>query len=175
MIDHEPDIQNKKHKLEVMKSFIDELFIDRKSDDEVLKKPQNVKIDWTKYKSQLNDKEIACFRAISRIVFYFPRKPFYELLAGYQWDVDERLVQSEDDLLAYSNMTGGSIGALSIFVMMYKCDNDKYECVEKYDHVVVKARLMGLVSCILSLKLLLEHELKLNVRISEYISKFSIF
>lgn len=154
MIDNEPDVQKKKHKLEIIKSFIDDLFIDRKSDYDVLK-PQQAKIDWIKYKSELNDKEMSCFRAISRIIFYFPRKPFYELFAGYQWNVEGKLVQSEDDLLAYSNMAGGSIGELSVFVMMYKCDNDKYEYVEKYDQVVESARIMGLVSSIFFIKFII--------------------
>lgn len=148
-IDNEQGDQKKKHKLDIVKSFIGELFADRKSDDEVLKNPQRVTIDWTKYKSELTDVEMSCFRAVSRIAFYLPRKPFDELLAGYQWDVEGRPVLSEDDLLSYANNMAGSIGALSAIVIIRKCDNYKYDRVENYDRVVELARQMGRVSRIL--------------------------
>lgn len=145
MIDNQLDIEKKKHKLSIIETFINELFADRKSDYEVKTQPQNVKIDWEIYKSELTDVELSCFRAMSRTAFYLPRKPFYELLAGYQWDVEGRLVRNEDDLQLYSSYVAGSVGALCVFVMMYKCDSNKYELVENYDHVIKKAQLMGRV------------------------------
>lgn len=145
MIDNELDVEKKKHKLKIIETFINELFADRKSDYEVKTQPRKVKINWEIYESELTDVELSCFRAMSRTVFYLPRKPFYELLAGYQWDVEGRLVRNEDDLQLYSSYVAGSVGALCVFVMMYKCGSDKYELVESYYHVIKKAQLMGRV------------------------------
>jgi phytoene/squalene synthetase len=74
-----------------------------------------------------------------------PRKPFEELLAGYKWDIEGRLIKNEDDLLLYSTYVAGSVGALCVYVMMYRCDNDKFELVENYDYVIKKAYQMGQV------------------------------
>lgn len=146
MIDDELDVEKKKRKFELTERFINELFHDRKSDYDVHTKPQELKIDWTKYESELTDEEMSCFRALSRIAFYLPRKPFDELLAGYKWDIEGRLVKNEDDLLLYSTYVAGSVGALCVYVMMFRCDNDKYELVENYDYVIEKAYQMGRVS-----------------------------
>jgi len=40
----------------------------------------------------------------------------------------------------------GSIGALCVYVMMFRCDKDKYDLVENYDYVIKKAYQMGRVS-----------------------------
>lgn len=145
MIDDEQDTKKKEQKLKVIQTFIDEMFADRKSDYEVKKNPQEITIDWEKYKPDLTDTEMSCFRAISRIAFYLPRKPFHELLAGYQWDVDGRLVRNSDDLLLYSRYVAGSVGVLCVFVMMYRCDDDQYDLMENYDYVIEKALQMGQV------------------------------
>lgn len=151
MIDGELNAEKKEHKLKVVKTFINELFADRKSDYEVKTRPQEPKIDWEMYEYELTTVEISCFRALSRIVFYLPRKPFYELLAGYQWDVEGRLVQNEDDLLLYSNYVAGSVGVLCVYVIIYKCNYEKYSINEKYDYVIDKAQQMGRVSSLLKL------------------------
>nr|BBU53367.1 carotenoid synthase/cyclase [Acyrthosiphon pisum] len=143
MIDDELDVEKKKRKFELTERFIKELFHDRKSDYDVQTKPQELKIDWTKYESELTDREMSCFRALSRIAFYLPRKPFDELLAGYKWDIEGRLIRNEDDLLLYSTYVAGSVGALCVYVMMYRCDNDKYDLVENYDYIIEKAYQMG--------------------------------
>ncbi|XP_026805481.1 bifunctional lycopene cyclase/phytoene synthase-like [Rhopalosiphum maidis] len=143
MIDNELDVEKKKRKFELTNNFINELFHDRKSDYDVGTKPQKLNIDWTKYESGLTDVEMSCFRALSRIAFYLPRKPFEELLAGYKWDIEGRLIRNEDDLLLYSTYVAGSVGALCVYVMMYRCDNDKFELVENYDYVIKKAYQMG--------------------------------
>lgn len=146
MIDEEPDVEKQKCKLELIKQFINELFADRKSDYDVKTTPYKVNIDWTLYQSKLTNVEMSSFRAIFRIAFYLPRKPFYELLAGYEWDIEGRLVRNEDDLLLYSSYVAGSIGTLCVYVMMYRCDNDKYDLLGNYDYVIEKAQQMGCVS-----------------------------
>lgn len=143
MIDNESDVEKKKRKFELTKNFINELFYDRKSDYDVGIKPQKLNINWTKYESELTNVEMSCFRALSRIAFYLPRKPFEELLAGYKWDIEGRLIRNEDDLLLYSTYVAGSVGALCVYVMMYRCDNDKFKLVENYDYVIKKAYQMG--------------------------------
>lgn len=143
MIDDEVDVKKKKRKFELTEKFINELFHERKSDYDVQTKPQKLNIDWTKYESELTDAEMACFRALSRIAFYLPRKPFDELLEGYKWDIEGRLVRNEDDLLLYSTYVAGSVGALCVYVMMYRCDNGKYDLVEDYNYVIEKAYQMG--------------------------------
>jgi len=143
MIDNELDVEKKKRKFQLTNNFINELFHDRKSDYDVGTKPQKLNIDWTKYESELTDAEMSCFRALSRIAFYLPRKPFEELLAGYKWDIEARLIKNEDDLLLYSTYVAGSVGVLCVYVMMYRCDNDKFKLVENYDYVIKKAYQMG--------------------------------
>ncbi|XP_015369177.1 PREDICTED: bifunctional lycopene cyclase/phytoene synthase-like isoform X2 [Diuraphis noxia] len=146
MIDSEPNIGIKKRKLTLIKDFIGELFADRNSDYDVKTSMTsgNPKLDWKRYRIELTDEELSCFRAISRISFYLPRKPFYELLDGYQWDVDGKMVHNETDLLLYSSYVAGSVGTLCVYVMVYKSgveiDDD-----EKHDFVIRKAQQMGQV------------------------------
>lgn len=146
MIDSEPNVGIKKRKLALIEEFIGELFADRSADYDVKTSmtPRNPKLDWKRYRIELTDEELSCFRAISRISFYLPRKPFYELLDGYRWDVDGKMVQNETDLLLYSSYVAGSVGTLCVYVMVYKSgveiDDD-----EKHDFVIRKAQQMGQV------------------------------
>ncbi|XP_050422719.1 uncharacterized protein LOC126834666 [Adelges cooleyi] len=145
MIDDEPDVDKKKRKLELTTQFVDELFADRKSDYDVKTKPHMPQISWPLFESELSDDELACFRAISRITFYLPRKPFYDLLAGYKWDIDGRFVKDETDLLLYSSYVAGSVGMLCVYVMMYRSDDRGCEFKEKHEYVIGKAHQMGQV------------------------------
>jgi phytoene synthase len=43
-----------------------------------------------------------------------PREPMYELIEGAVWDLEERPITSEEDLIEYSNLVGGSVGAMML-------------------------------------------------------------
>lgn len=148
MIDNETDADKKKRKLVTTERFVAELFADRDSDYDVKTTVPNseLKIEWTRYRMELSDVEMSCFRALSRISFYLPRKPFYELLNGYRWDVFSKVVENETDLLLYSSYVAGSVGALCVYVMMYKSGvRLNVDDCKKHDFVIRKARQMGQV------------------------------
>ena len=42
------------------------------------------------------------------------RGPLYELIEGAIWDLEDRPVESLDDLVDYSNLVGGSVGAMML-------------------------------------------------------------
>jgi len=148
MIDNEPNVYKKKRKLQLTERFIEELFSNRNSDYDVKTvdhHPREPNIDWAQYRTELSDNELSCFRAISRISFYLPRKPFDELLEGYRWDVGGKIVENENDLLLYSSYVAGSVGALCVYVMVYhsgiRSDDNK-----NHDFIIEKAQKMGQVS-----------------------------
>lgn len=146
MIDSEQDAGRKERKLSLIERFIDELFADRRSDYEVRPAPpaRDPDIDWTPYQMELTDEELSCFRALSRISFYLPRKPFHELLDGYRWDMAGKQVLNEDDLLLYSNHVAGSVGALCVYVMVYNSGGNHCALTGR-DFVLQRARQMGQV------------------------------
>jgi phytoene synthase len=46
--------------------------------------------------------------------YQLDRGPLYELIDGATWDLEDRPVESLDDLVAYSNLVGGSVGAMML-------------------------------------------------------------
>jgi len=40
--------------------------------------------------------------------------PMFELIEGARWDLTDRLIANEDDLLAYANLVAGSVGAMML-------------------------------------------------------------
>lgn len=150
MIDNGSDIVVKKRKLMLIKRFVGELFADRDSDYGVnITTPREPKVNWVRYEPQeFSNEELSCFRALARISFYLPRKPFTELLEGYKWDVDGRTVENETDLLLYSKYVAGSVGVLCVYVMLYNSGDCGRFNNDKRDFLVEKARQMGQVSSI---------------------------
>ena len=45
---------------------------------------------------------------------FLPREPLYELIEGAIWDLEGRPIESKDDLIDYSNLVGGSVGAMML-------------------------------------------------------------
>lgn len=43
-----------------------------------------------------------------------PREPMYELIEGALWDLRDRPIASKQDLVDYSNLVGGSVGAMML-------------------------------------------------------------
>lgn len=147
MIDDQPDVNTKIHNLELCMQFIKELFSDRKSDTEVRARPYETKIDWIKYQTKLTKTQMSVFRAFSRIAFYMPRKSLNHQFLCFKWDVEGRLYKNEDDILEYADLVLGSCtGELCTYILMYRCNNAKYELIENYSHVIKKSRIMGKVS-----------------------------
>jgi len=55
------------------------------------------------------------------------RKPLEELIDGALWDLEERPVETTDDLVAYSNLVGGSVGAMMLPFLSVYADTDGLE------------------------------------------------
>jgi phytoene synthase len=55
------------------------------------------------------------------------RTPLEELIEGAVWDLNDRPVETRDDLIAYSNLVGGSVGAM---MLPFLSDADTYDDLE---------------------------------------------
>lgn len=144
-IDNEPDSAKNKPKYDMLKRFVDEMFADRNSDADFLPRPRVANIDWAQYRSHLTDVQMAIFRAMSRIVFYMPRKPFDAMLNGFSWDIEDRVINSEDDLWWYTDNVTGSIVEILSYSIMYRCDHESYDIVGRR-HFVENTHMIGRVS-----------------------------
>jgi phytoene synthase len=54
--------------------------------------------------------------------------PLYELIAGAEWDLEGRPILDGDDLVAYSNLVGGSVGAM---MLPFLADADRHDDLER--------------------------------------------
>lgn len=153
MIDEEKEMSKKKDNLQLIRKFLDEIFDARqkrtwKYDIAINIDPtRKMKVNWPFYRRELNDEQFRTFRALSRIVYYLPAEPFYELCKGYEWDIDGKEVVSEDDLLEYSSYVASSIGTLCVFIMCYKSGRYSDVLSKRQVAMVERAREMGQVSC----------------------------
>ena len=55
--------------------------------------------------------------------FPLHKEPLYELIDGASWDLNDRPIQTQDDLIAYSNLVGGSIGAMMLPFLLERPDD----------------------------------------------------
>ena len=67
--------------------------------------------------------------------FRLDPRPFHELLDGARWDVAGRPVRTDADLLAYSDLVAGSVGAMMLPLLMPASD--------ERDHLSGSARALG--------------------------------
>lgn len=157
MIDEEKDREKKMQNLRIIRQFLDELFDGRRkktwkydiaTEIDPTKKPR---VNWAYYKKSLNDEQFRTFRALSRIVYYLPSEPFYELCKGYEWDIEAKEVVTEDDLLEYSSYVASSIGTLCVFIMCYKSGRYPDTISEQQASLVERAREMGQVGFLIGL------------------------
>jgi len=146
IMDDASNMDDKKLKLKLLHKYVGECFADRKSDYDVKSIPHEVNIDWTPYESSFNIEQMASFRALSRIVFFLPRKPYEELLAGLECDLANALYKTEKDVVDYFTLISGSHSVMCIYSFLYRFNIDKYELVEKDDYVIKKAYQLGNVS-----------------------------
>ena len=59
--------------------------------------------------------------------FGLHRTPLYELLEGAMWDLEARPIRTLDDLVDYSNLVGGSVGAM---MLPFLADAEAYPRLE---------------------------------------------
>jgi phytoene synthase len=55
------------------------------------------------------------------------RPPLEELIEGAVWDLEDRPIETMDDLIDYSNLVGGSVGAM---MLPFLCDDPQYGRLE---------------------------------------------
>lgn len=53
--------------------------------------------------------------------------PLYELIDGAIWDLEDRPITSKEDLIAYSNLVGGSVGAMMLPLLADALPHDGLE------------------------------------------------
>ena len=56
-----------------------------------------------------------------------PREPMYELIEGALWDLEGRPIASKEDLVDYSNLVGGSVGAMMLPFLAAEARHDGLE------------------------------------------------
>lgn len=56
-----------------------------------------------------------------------PEEPLYELIRGAEWDLEGRPIESRQDLISYSNLVGGSVGAM---MLPFLTNNNAHERLE---------------------------------------------
>ncbi len=55
------------------------------------------------------------------------REPLVELIEGAEWDLRDRPIETKQDLIDYSNLVGGSVGAMMI---PFLSDNERFDALE---------------------------------------------
>lgn len=147
MVDNEHSVELKEKRVQVIQVFLNQLFSNRKIKSDYCwesdgKEPQ---IDWKYFEVQLTSEQLSSFRAIARIAYYMPQEPFYELVAGYKWDIDGRAVLNENDLIEYSKYVASSVATLCTFVFCHKSYKWPDDMGPKCRQMLENARKMGMV------------------------------
>lgn len=147
MIDDDSGIELKKQRLSITLTFLDQLYSNRKITSEycwdvIAPKPQ---INWPYFERVLNNDQLSAFRSLSRIAYYLPQEPFYELMDGYEWDIVGRCVQNENDLIKYTNLVASSISVMMTFVFCHKSNQWPDRMGPKCRTMIENARKIGVV------------------------------
>ena len=59
--------------------------------------------------------------------YHLARGPLEELIEGAIWDLKDRPLETEDDLVSYSNLVGGSVGAMMLPFLSADPEHDRLE------------------------------------------------
>lgn len=147
MIDNE-STETKKQRVSIIVEFLNQLFANRRITSDYCWELVNksAAIDWKYFEKELTNEQLRSFRAISRIAYYMPQEPFYELVEGYKWDIEERAVLNENDLIEYSKYVASSVATLCTFVFCHKSNQWPDNMGSKCHTMLENARKMGLVS-----------------------------
>lgn len=152
LVDNETDPKRKQHQVDIIRRFLGQLFANRRVTGlyrwEFISEKDAV-IDWSYFEINLDAQQMSSFRAIARISYYLPQEPFYELLDGYIWDIQGRIVENDNDLMEYSKYVASSVATLCTFIFCHKSAEWPDELGPKCESMLLNARKMGLVSRII--------------------------
>ncbi|KAI7899017.1 lycopene cyclase [Cokeromyces recurvatus] len=129
-------VDKRKTQLELTYQFIGELF------DQKLSSPHCIR--WDLYYQALPIDCLAAFRSFTRLRHVLQVEAVRELLDGYQWDLERRTIQDEDDLKRYSACVASSVGEMCTRIILSHERRDGLTKPE-VDWTIDKAREMGLV------------------------------
>lgn len=150
MIDTPESTDLKKERLDIIVKFLNQLFRHRhvknyfEWTEDIEDSAQ--KIDWPYFENCLSDEELSAFRSVTLIAYYLPHEPFYELVEGYKWDIDEKPVRNELDLMEYSKYVASSVATLCTFIFCYKSNQWPDNFGPACQCMIENARKMGMVT-----------------------------
>ncbi|KAL0082331.1 Phytoene Synthase/Lycopene cyclase [Phycomyces blakesleeanus] len=102
-------VPDRKKQLELVRGFVRQMFDSKHGHPD---------IDWTQYSGSIPDSFIAAFRSFTRLRDVLEIKAVEELLDGYTFDLEQREVKNEDDLVYYSACVASSVGEMCTRVLM---------------------------------------------------------
>ncbi len=70
------------------------------------------------------------------------RGPLDELIEGAVWDLEERPIETADDLIAYSNLVGGSVGAM---MLPFLSDDAREDLEEPARHLGIAMQITNIL------------------------------
>lgn len=131
MVDSEITKEDKYAFLSMFDRFLNEVYKNHLSDQELLSaissradiRSDVSNIDWNYYVNQLTTQQLSVFRGFSRIAYYLPRKPFENLIRGFQWDIEGKLVKDESEYLQNAMYVSGNTAVIIMFTFWYKLDD----------------------------------------------------
>lgn len=133
MVDNENDLSAKRAKIEVVKRFLNQLFSKRSVHwPKVIALDENQSVDWDYFEKILTYEELCAFRAISRISHFLPSTPLHDLARGFEWDIENREVKNQNDLVKYCGYVAGTVGELSTAIAFYRANGSLQGCEEAF-------------------------------------------
>lgn len=109
----------------IILKFMDQLFSSRNEKwtydvgqpiDSANKPPVN----WEYYKSNLPLEAYQVLKAYARTVYYQPSGPMKDLVSTYSWDLEEKHIANEKELIEFARCAGGGIMAAFHCIQLYK-------------------------------------------------------
>lgn len=142
-------VEEKTEFIEVLRDYLNQLF-DNRTNFGYLRWAEidsNRSIDWTRLKQHLNNEELAVFKCLSRMVYYLPQEPLYELLNGFETDVNLRVIKDDTELHAYLNDISTSVGTVYLFICFHRGDGWTDFIKQNFDlFFATKSKPVGIVS-----------------------------
>lgn len=128
MIDDGHTVDSKKVQLDIIRNFITNLFYQREEHKAHLHSwshqhksyDEQDNIVWISLKQSLTAEQLSAFKSLSRIAYYLPSEPFYDLIDGYQWDVEQKPFRNEADLIEYGRLVSSSCTMLFLYLLCNK-------------------------------------------------------